>query len=188
MLSNAWSSLSPSYRELNNIESTLAKATLSGPADYDAWIKQVTMFHLVTEGVLAYHGQRMLTNTLQKSGRLPGITRGFLAMGRDEARHVSFGLEMLRVALKEGRQDEILHTLELILPYAVTVDYQDPDMPARDWRTALHTRRQLLEAANRRMRQIGLDRETANAVTADADRRADDVLVSFGFGLVGANQ
>lgn len=184
MLSNAWDSLSPSYRELNRIESTLARATLTNATDYDAWLRQVTMFHMVTEGVLAYHGQRMLTSTLQKSGKLPGITRGFLAMGRDEARHVAFGLEMLREARREGRQDEILGVLDRILPYAITVDYYDAKMPARDWRTAAHTRQQLLAAAERRMRQIGINGRIAQSLADTANENADKVLTSFGFDLV----
>lgn len=181
MLSDAWSGLSPSYTELNMIESSLAQALLRTPASYDAWVQQVSMFHLVTEGMLAYFGQHALTSMLQRSARLPGITQGFLNMGRDEARHVSFGLAALRVALQEGRSDEICGTLARTLPLAVTVDYTSPSVSAADLRDARRSRQHLSRLAVRRMAQLGLSDELVESIDRGVQIEADALLLERGF-------
>lgn len=181
MLSEAWASLSPSYRELNTIECSLAKAVLRSPSNYDAWVRQVSMFHLVTEGMLAYFGQHALTSALQRSKRLPGVTQGFLNMGRDEARHISFGMDALRTAIYDGRSDEILDTLSQVLPLAVTVDYADSSAGVADLRAATRTRQHLSRLAARRLSQIGLDRNIVEATMLQTQKRATEILTQRGF-------
>ncbi|MGH3690540.1 MAG: ribonucleotide-diphosphate reductase subunit beta [Microbacterium sp.] len=173
LLSEAWEGLSPSYRRLNEIESGLARDTLQGPGNYDSWIRQVTMFHLVTEGMLAYFGQHSLTDALERSRVLPGVKLGFLAMGRDEARHISFGMEAIRTAMDEGRRDEVLHTLTEILPLAITVDYFPDGTPGASDDDALRTRRALSTLAARRLTQIGLERPLVDSVMKDVQTQAD---------------
>lgn len=182
ILESAWRSLTPSYRSLNDIESSLARATLADPANYDGWIRQVTMFHFVTEGVLAYYGQQSLTRVLEKSKRLPGIKQGFSAMGRDEARHVSFGLGMLREGIQAGKSDEILDVLRTILPFAVTVDYTEGTMLPIELIAAHKGQAALLNFAHRRLVQIGLDRQLAESFMRDVGVRANKIVYDLSHG------
>lgn len=181
LLSEAWESLSPSYRRLNEIESGLAKDTLQRPGNYDSWIRQVTMFHLVTEGMLAYFGQHSLTDALERARVLPGVKQGFLAMGRDEARHISFGMEAIRTAVDEGRRDEILHTLMKVLPLAITVDYFPADTPGTTMDEAIRTRQALSTLAARRLTQIGLERPLVESVMTEVQSKADRVVEQMGY-------
>ncbi len=68
------------------------------PSDYGAWVKGVTTYHIVIEGMLALTGMRFLLNIVREMGILPGFYAGFTAVARDESRHVNFGVRALMEA------------------------------------------------------------------------------------------
>lgn len=74
------------------------------PHDYIAWVKGVTTYHIVIEGMLALTGQRFLLNIVREMGILPGFYAGFTAVARDESRHVNFGV---RALMEAGLRDPI---------------------------------------------------------------------------------
>jgi len=121
MLRQAWDLAEPEHRALAAIEGELMRATVSDPSDYENWVRSVTLFHLVTEGILAVSGQRALVRQLSRLPLLPGIRSGFAAMCRDESRHISFGLHSLRIALQEGHAGAVEDVLERTVPLALAM-------------------------------------------------------------------
>ena len=68
------------------------------PHDYGAWVRGITTYHLVIEGMLALTGMRYLLGIVREMGILPGFYAGFTAVARDESRHVNFGVRALMEA------------------------------------------------------------------------------------------
>lgn len=161
VLPRAWAALPPASRELNTLEAALSRDVSRDPADYGAWLRAVTMFHLVTEGMLAIDGQRTLVRALNRVSFLPGIKAGFTAMTRDESRHISFGMDALRTGIAEGRTDEIVWVLEKAVPLAVHIDAPAAgDSAPTDWGTAERTARRMRAMLRRRLEICGLDEKT----------------------------
>lgn len=87
------------YRRM--FDNELVEATENvrlNPHDYEMWIRGITTYHLVIEGMLALTGQRYLLNSVRELGILPGFYAGFTAVARDESRHVNFGVRALMEA------------------------------------------------------------------------------------------
>jgi ribonucleotide reductase beta subunit family protein with ferritin-like domain len=155
ILDQAWSSTPPVHRELSRLEGRLVDDLMSHPADYSRWVRAVTLFHLVTEGMLALHGQRELVAALGRTPYLPGIKTGFTAMARDEARHVAYGLHALRQAVAEGYAENIHDVIDQAAPLAVCVEVH-PGSTARQLRLAQRTGEAISEILVRQLRQIGV--------------------------------
>ena len=68
------------------------------PRDYGTWVRGITTYHLVIEGMLALTGMRFLLGIVREMGILPGFYAGFTAVARDESRHVNFGVRALMEA------------------------------------------------------------------------------------------
>lgn len=58
--------------------------------------EMVTLYHLVIETGLALTGQRFLLDLCREKNILPGFYKGFMAVTRDESRHVGFGVRVIR--------------------------------------------------------------------------------------------
>ncbi|MCC3651645.1 ribonucleotide-diphosphate reductase subunit beta [Streptomyces sp. S07_1.15] len=159
MLVQAWNMVTPSHRELSTIEADVVRELQQHPSDYRRWLRAVTLFHLITEGVLALVGQRAILNQLHGTKALPGVKAGFTAMCRDESRHVSFGLHALRQGVKEGYGDDIREMLELSAPIALGIDHGDrPEEHTGDpTMTDLS-----VHSLRRQIHLIGLEREFAD--------------------------
>lgn len=160
MLRQAWSVAEPEHRQLALIEGEIMRASVADPRDYDLWLRSVTLFHLVTEGVLAVSGQRSIVRCLSSVPLLPGIRSSFAAMCRDESRHISFGLHALRTGMLEGHQDAIYDVLERVLPLALAIT--DGLQPTTAFAAAQTVSEQMvlqtgLESFHRAMRSIGAD-------------------------------
>jgi ribonucleotide reductase beta subunit family protein with ferritin-like domain len=170
MLAAAWSSLTPTHRELNLLESALVNDLQGNSADFDRWIRAVTLFHLITEGVLALRAQRLLISVLRRLSVLPGTKAGFIAMLRDEARHATFGLHAVRIGLAAGHEEAILDVLNSCLPLIMTIDVPTEDhMPSA---TELRTARQILAELHLRLRQIDVSPRVHEVV----EQRGNSVL------------
>lgn len=91
------------------------------PTDRVAWVRGITIYHLVVEGMLALTGQKFLLRIFREMQLMPGFRAGFTAVARDESRHVNYGVGTLQ---KEVAQDpkmagEISETVLGILQAAV---------------------------------------------------------------------
>lgn len=121
MLRQAWELAEQEHRDLALLEGEIMRASVANPRDYEKWLRCVTLFHLVTEGVLAVSGQRSIVRALGRTDLLPGIRSAFAAMCRDESRHISFGLHALRIGIREGHAAAIYDVLERAMPLALVL-------------------------------------------------------------------
>lgn len=69
------------------------------PTDVKAYVRGITIYHLVIEGMLALTGQKFLIRTFRNLGMMPGFRAGFTAVARDESRHVNFGVGTIRAQI-----------------------------------------------------------------------------------------
>lgn len=122
MLAEAWRLATPAHTELALLEGRIVRGVHDQPLDYGRWLQAVTLFHLIVEGVLALAGQRVLVHALRNINLFDGIKSAFVAMCRDESRHISFGLHALRTGIKEGYAEQIYGVLEEATPLALRVD------------------------------------------------------------------
>jgi len=81
----------------------VTEAVRVSPYDYPTWVRGITTYHLVIEGMLALTGMRYLLNLVRELGILPGFYAGFTAVARDESRHVNFGV---RALMEAGVRDQ----------------------------------------------------------------------------------
>ncbi|MGX1884862.1 ribonucleotide-diphosphate reductase subunit beta [Streptomyces sp. NPDC055287] len=157
-LSEAWQHSTPAQLRLNALEARLIRPLSSPHAGHDDWLRAVAVFHIVTEGVLALTAQRRLVASLRSGTFLPGLRSGFVAMTRDESRHVAFGVEAIRCgvtgAVPESRIDAVADALREALALAVAVEL--PENPSDQERSeALTFGRELESEAVLRLRSVG---------------------------------
>ncbi|MFJ3906203.1 ribonucleotide-diphosphate reductase subunit beta [Streptomyces sp. NPDC090025] len=174
-LIDAWSTLGPANRAVHTLENTILRELNSSPRDYARWLRAVTFFHLITEGVLALHGQRGLVRGLQRIPLLPGLKAGFTAMTRDESRHVSFGLHALRRGAKEGHADAINEVIETGMPLAAVVGLS-PGGPPERGAAAAAAAKDLLATIAVRLRQLDLPQDFAEHVLGRCRAAQDAAL------------
>jgi hypothetical protein len=155
ILTEAWNEISPAHRALSLLEAQIVGDLQNRPTDYGRWVRAVTLFHLITEGVLALNGQRGVVASLGRTRYLPGVKAGFTAMARDEARHVSYGLHALRQAVREGYTAHVEDVIEQGAPLAVSIEVF-PGADGEQLRAAARTGADLVSSLSRRSRQIGL--------------------------------
>lgn len=171
MLAQAWNLVTPAHRDLSLLETDVIGALLQKPGDYRTWLRAVALFHLVTEGMLALVGQRAIVNALRAAPALPGVRTSFVAMCRDESRHVSYGLHALRTGVQEGYADDICDILWEATPIAMQISVDDADQDQMMWQMSR-------EALGRQLRLIGIDQPQADHLVRHATAPApagDDV-------------
>ena len=71
------------------------------PEDREALVEAITIYHMITEGMLALTGQHFIIDFNERAGTLPGFVAGFTNVARDEHRHVAFGARFLRDMARE---------------------------------------------------------------------------------------
>ncbi|MEU0688738.1 ribonucleotide-diphosphate reductase subunit beta [Streptomyces uncialis] len=157
-LNEAWRHSTPAQLRLNALEARLIRPLTSLNAGHDDWLRAVAVFHIVTEGVLALTAQRRLVASLRSGSFLPGLRAGFVAMTRDESRHVAFGVEAIRRgvtgSVPESRINGVAEALREALALAVAVEL--PGDPADEDRAeALLFGRELEHEAVLRLRSAG---------------------------------
>lgn len=98
------------------------------PADIDALVEGVVLYHILIEATLALTGQRFLLNFTRETGLLPGFRQGFTAAARDESRHVAFGVRFLKEMIERDRRyvDVINKMVEEFTPIGLSV-IEPPD-------------------------------------------------------------
>ena len=72
---------------------------LRDPADREAKVDFVTIYHMILEGTLGLVTSHFLLDLLRERGRLPGFTDGYGRIAADEQRHIAYGTWFLREAV-----------------------------------------------------------------------------------------
>ena len=62
----------------------------------EALVRAVTTYHVLIEGALAEAGYHGFYTSFKQNGVLPGLVAGIEHVQRDEARHIAFGIDLLR--------------------------------------------------------------------------------------------
>jgi ribonucleoside-diphosphate reductase beta chain len=174
-LAEHWS-ITASASHSQFFDSELVRATEAvriDPSDRGAWMAGITIYHLLTEAVLAIAGQRGIIRTARRVKRLPVLTRGALNIARDESRHIAFGMRTLRDGVHVGHGDVIAgvvcEQIPLLTAILVSPEQRLPqlvpgalrpfvDEVSAGWDSAF-------DALAKRLRLIGL-----GDVIGDADR------------------
>ncbi|WP_018218336.1 ribonucleotide-diphosphate reductase subunit beta [Salinispora vitiensis] len=154
MLAQAWALVTPTHRTLSVLETEVVRELLNHPGDYRRWLRAVALFHLVTEGMLALVGQRAIVNALRDAPFLEGVRSSFVAMCRDESRHVSYGLHALRIGVQEGYADDICEIIEQAAPLAMQIGDEGATDDTEEGRTLWRMSR---DSLRRQLRLIGVD-------------------------------
>jgi ribonucleoside-diphosphate reductase beta chain len=71
------------------------------PADREAKVDFVTIYHMVIEGTLGLTASHFLLDFLRGRELLPGFAEGYGLIAADEQRHIAYGTEFLRRAVGE---------------------------------------------------------------------------------------
>jgi ribonucleoside-diphosphate reductase beta chain len=100
------------------------------PDDLELFVEGIVIYHMVTEGVLAMTGQRIILQYTEDHSIYPGFNRGFSLVEQDEHRHIAFGVRFLRDVCKErpAMREVVLRTLTRLLPEAARV-FIPPEEP-----------------------------------------------------------
>mgnify|MGYP001801611401 FL=1 len=76
-------------------------AVLTDESD-EALVRAITTYHVVIEGMLAESGYHGFYRSFEANEILPGLVKGIRHIQRDEARHIAFGLDLLRAAFQRS--------------------------------------------------------------------------------------
>jgi ribonucleoside-diphosphate reductase beta chain len=141
----------------------IANRIKARPDDLELFVEGIVTYHMVTEGVLAMPGQRVMIQYTDEHSIFPGFNRGFRLVEQDEHRHIAFGVRFLKDVCEERPEMKgvILRRLEQLLPQAAEV-FMPPeaDDPADFISYGYHSSRVYgfaYQALKRRMAMIGME-------------------------------
>src|SRR4051794_13287402 len=105
----------------------------SDPADREAKVRFVTIYHMVIEGTLGLTASHFLLDYLSERELLPGFTQGYGLIASDEQRHIAYGTWFLREAVTAdpAMADVIREQIRELLP-AVAESISPPSEGAWD--------------------------------------------------------
>lgn len=145
------------------------------PSDYATWVRSITTYHLIVEGMLALTGQKFLLGIVRELGILPGFYSGFTAVARDESRHVNFGVRALLEAHVKDRamgaviEDQVMKLLEPACRIVAAPDRRfvvEPDETPPNLRISPYEVRAFsLNSLTKRLRVAGLSEPFLEEVT-----------------------
>ena len=142
---------------------TTANQIKERPDDLDLFVKGITTYHIVIEGVLAMTGQRFIIKYTEDHGLYPGFCKGFSLVERDEHRHIAFGVRFLKEMVeRDSRYGKIVERrVAELVPKAIHV-FQPPYADsAREFVSYGYHSSQIYGYAyrklKRRLKIIGLD-------------------------------
>jgi ribonucleoside-diphosphate reductase beta chain len=133
------------------------------PDDLELFTEGIVIYHMVTEGVLAMTGQRVILEYTAEHGLYPGFNRGFSLVEQDEHRHIASGVRFLRDVCRDRPEMKrvVIETLERLLPRAAEVFTPPEAESPRDFVSYGYHSSQVYgfayTALQRRMRAIGID-------------------------------
>ena len=91
---------------------------LANPADLEAKVGFVTLYHLVLESTLGLTTFKFVTEYLNDEGLLPGFVDGYSKIHHDETRHIGYGVWYLRETVRAHPEqaDSVREMLREVLP------------------------------------------------------------------------
>ena len=103
------------------------------PADREAKVRFVTIYHMVIEGTLGLTASHFILDFLGERDLLPGFADGYGRIAADEQRHIAYGTWFLReaVAADPKMADVIRDQIKELLP-AVAESISPPSEGAWD--------------------------------------------------------
>jgi ribonucleoside-diphosphate reductase beta chain len=129
----------------------------------ELFVEGIVTYHMVTEGVLAMPGQRILLDYTRDHSLYPGFNEGFSLVEQDEHRHIAFGVRFLKdvCAERPEMKDVVLRRLTELLPKAAEVFCPPQEDDPSDFVSYGHHSSQVYgfayQALNRRMKAIGIE-------------------------------
>ena len=133
------------------------------PDDLELFVEGIVTYHMVTEGVLAMPGQRIMIEYTADHDLYPGFNQGFSLVEQDEHRHIAFGVRFLRDVCEERPEMKgvILRRLEELMPKAAEVFCPPEADDPSDFVSYGHHSSQIYgfayQALKRRMAAIGIE-------------------------------
>jgi len=133
------------------------------PDDLELFVEGIVTYHMVTEGVLAMPGQRIMIEYTGDHGLYPGFNKGFRLVEQDEHRHIAFGVRFLKDVCDERPEMKgvVLRRLEELLPKAAEVFCPPEADDPSDFFSYGHHSSQIYgfayQALKRRMAAIGIE-------------------------------
>jgi ribonucleoside-diphosphate reductase beta chain len=133
------------------------------PDDLELFVEGIVTYHMVTEGVLAMPGQRIMIEYTEDHDLYPGFNEGFKLVEQDEHRHIAFGVRFLKDVCDERPEMKgvILRRLEELLPAAAEVFVPPEADDPSDFVSYGHHSSQIYgfayQALKRRMAAIGIE-------------------------------
>ena len=79
----------------------VAERIKAKPDDLELFVEGIVTYHMVTEGVLAMPGQRIMIEYTADHDLYPGFNQGFRLVEQDEHRHIAFGVRFLKDVCEE---------------------------------------------------------------------------------------
>ena len=158
----------PDARRLATSSSTTRCATSPNrikakPDDLELFVEGIVTYHMVTEGVLAMPGQRIMIQYTDEHDLYPGFNQGFRLVEQDEHRHIAFGVRFLKDVCEERPEMKrvVLNRLTELLPKAAEVFCPPEADDPSDFFSYGHHSSQIYgfayQALKRRMAAIGIE-------------------------------
>jgi ribonucleoside-diphosphate reductase beta chain len=141
----------------------IANRVKDRPDDLELFVEGIVTYHLVTEGVLAMPGQRIMIDYTAEHELYPGFNEGFRLVEQDEHRHIAFGVRFLKDVCDEQprMKDVILRRLTELLPKAAEIFCPPEADDPSDFFSYGHHSSQIYgfayQALKRRMAAIGIE-------------------------------
>ncbi|MFL5906921.1 MAG: hypothetical protein ACJ75Z_04920, partial [Solirubrobacterales bacterium] len=133
------------------------------PDDLQLFVEGIVTYHMVTEGVLAMPGQRIMIEYTAEHEIYPGFNQGFRLVEQDEHRHIAFGVRFLKDVCDERPEMKgvIVRRLEELLPKAAEVFCPPESDDPSDFISYGHHSSQIYgfayQALKRRMAAVGVE-------------------------------
>jgi ribonucleoside-diphosphate reductase beta chain len=151
--------VSPAFRTVFDDKLVAAHNRLvADPADLEAKVVFVTLYHQIIEGTLGLTTFEFTTRFLERERLLPGFVAGYTKIHHDEQRHIGYGTWFLRETVSDRPQmaDVVRATFQEMLP-AVAESLTPPEGAGEAVLGASpdELRRFALDGLNRRLNIIG---------------------------------
>jgi ribonucleoside-diphosphate reductase beta chain len=133
------------------------------PDDLELFVEGIVTYHMVTEGVLAMPGQRVMIEYTADHDLYPGFNQGFRLVEQDEHRHIAFGVRFLKDVCDDqpSMKGVIRRKLEELLPQAAEVFCPPEADDPSDFVSYGHHSSQIYgfayQALKRRMAAVGIE-------------------------------
>lgn len=156
--------VSDAFRQIFDVALVQAHDRLvAAPADLDAKVRFVTIYHQILEGTLGLTTFHFATEFLRREALLPGFVEGYSHIHHDETRHIGYGVWFLRETVREHPEAAaaVRGTLRDLLP-AVAESLRPPGDGASNALgvTEEDLRTFALGGLTRRLKIIGVPIET----------------------------